>query len=400
MTKTGRSRGIPHIEDLPVKEFQNAMERIAEYEITEKVDGSEILFGIDDKGFYTSRETHGGGRVYNVEEYGVTFSNTYKRSAHIVLESVLTHLKSAGLEPGDQVEAEVLYGEVPNVVPYSADTSYIIFLRTTEGTVDIDQLKQKLDGHSLNISIMTPFSPNGRDIFYKTVENTWKFSRTPVIPNKIPTHVSRLRDPAEVKNTILEQFVRMTPSAFGPSDGWIEGIVLVNPVTGHRFKVVDKDVFLTEKNHQWKHRDELMEYPRSPKYVNSILGRMLVDIATDLGHDVLGTIMAKKYLRSMGKNTEERLAYLMDGTTRLPHWLFTVRKTRSILSRRLDKYEEEIKVFNHGYSPTSIQRTKETFATFFALLDTMEKGLEKSNNIEEMIMVFLGKQLRDIENET
>jgi hypothetical protein len=337
-----------------------------------------------------------------VSEYGVTFSNTYKRSAHIALEKVLTHMEGAGLKPGDQVEAEVLYGEVPNVVPYSADTSYIIFLRTTEGTVNIDRLKQKLDGHSLNISIMTPYTPDGVRIFTRPEEHKWKFSRTPVIPNTIPTYVSRLRDPVEVKNVILEKFVRQIPSAFGPEDGWIEGIVLANPITGHRFKVVDKDVFLAEKKFQWAHRDAIMEYPRSPKYVNSIFGRMLVRMADYLGNEALGTIQAKRYLRNLGSNTTERISMLMEDK-KISHvaanWGWAISSARIELNRELGKYEAEILTPRHGLSENSIKRTRETFATLFNHLDQLEKDIKSAKNMEELILVFLGKQLKDIEGE-
>jgi hypothetical protein len=403
MTTKGRSRGIPHIEDLPLKEFHKALNRISEYEITEKVDGSEILFGIDEKGFYTSRESHGGGRVYDVNEYGVTFSNTYKRSAHIALESVLTQLKSAGLKPGDQVEAEVLFGEVPNVVTYSADTNYIIFLRTTEGDVDIDHLTQELDGQSLSISITTPFTDNGIYIDYRLETNSWKFSRTPVIPNTIPIYVSKFSNQLKVKEEILTTFVRKTSSAFGPKNGWIEGIVLSNPITNHRFKVVDKDVFLSQKKHQWRHRDELMEYPRSPKYVTSVYGNMLAAFSSILDAEELGTIMAKKYLRQIGNTTTERLAFLAAGqsfTTLITHWNSTIKFYKTVLLRRVDKYEEKIKVLDHGLSPTSIKRTKETFATLYAQIGALEEGILNAKSTEALIFVFLEKQLRDLENET
>ena len=102
------SKGITHIEDLSVGKFVSVVKNISEYEITEKVDGAQLLFGIDNIGFYTSRETKGGRRIYNQSEYGLKFSETYMRSAHVLLESVLPLMKSAGLWPGCQVEAEVL----------------------------------------------------------------------------------------------------------------------------------------------------------------------------------------------------------------------------------------------------------------------------------------------------
>ncbi len=166
MKLTEVSNGISHIEDLPIKEFIEILTNFKQYNITEKVDGAQLLFGIDSVGFYTSRETKGGTRIYNEADYGITFASTYMRSSHKLLEQMLPYLKGAGLKSGDQVEAEVLYGELPNVVPYSADTNYLIFLRTTEGTVNIDRLQQKLDGQSVSVSLVSPFTDNGRTIEY------------------------------------------------------------------------------------------------------------------------------------------------------------------------------------------------------------------------------------------
>ncbi|MFI5237636.1 MAG: hypothetical protein ACHQLA_06855 [Ignavibacteriales bacterium] len=175
------SKGISHIEDLPVAEFIKTLNNLHEYSFTEKLDGAQILFGIDENGFYTSRETKGGIRIYNEKDYGISFPSTYMRSSHKLLEEVLPLLREAGLRLGDQVEAEVLYGELPNVVRYSADTNYLIFLRTTEGEVNIDRLKQKLDGQSIPISLLTPYTPDGRFIELREETNNWKFSRAPRI---------------------------------------------------------------------------------------------------------------------------------------------------------------------------------------------------------------------------
>src|SRR5690606_21069841 len=103
------SRGITHIEDLEIKEFLDVVRDLKKYTVTEKVDGSQILFGIDERGFYTSRESKGGARVYSAEDYELKFSSSYMRSAHLLLEHVLPTLRDAGLHPGNQVEAEVLF---------------------------------------------------------------------------------------------------------------------------------------------------------------------------------------------------------------------------------------------------------------------------------------------------
>jgi len=197
--------GISHIEDLPLTEFIKVVNTLHEYELTEKLDGAQILFGIDDKGFYTSRETKGGYRIYSESEYGLGFAETYMRSAHKLLEQSLPALRAAGLRPGDQVEAEVLYGELPNVVPYSADTNYLIFLRRTEGQVNIDRLKENLCGQSLSITLMSPFTDDGRTIHLREETNSWQFSRAPKIPVDIPNVQKAVTKPMNVLISYLKK---------------------------------------------------------------------------------------------------------------------------------------------------------------------------------------------------
>lgn len=199
------SRGIPHIEDLSVDEFLNLLETLSEYTATEKVDGSQILFGIDENGFYTSRETKGGDRVYTIEDYELSFPTTYMRSAHKLLESVLPLLKEAGLRPGDQVEAEVLYGGLPNVVPYSEDSNYLIFLRTTEGSVNIDRLKQKIDGRSLSVTLESPITEDAKTIKLVEKTNLWTFSRVPQIPVNLKKISESLRPKIQEINKYLNK---------------------------------------------------------------------------------------------------------------------------------------------------------------------------------------------------
>ena len=174
--------GIPHIEDLPVNQFVQTLRTLSEYEITEKVDGSQLLFGIDERGLYTSREGKGGDRIYSANDYPKTFANVYMISAHKALKSALYKMEEAGLKIGDQVEIEVLYGELPNVVAYSPDKNYIIFLRTTEGDVDIDNLRMALNGVSSNVFLHeVPFTTDGKHIQYEERHDRWFFSSTPKI---------------------------------------------------------------------------------------------------------------------------------------------------------------------------------------------------------------------------
>jgi len=173
------SEGITHVEDLAVHDFIDALRNFDQYEISEKVDGSNIRFGIDNHGFYTTRETKGGERVHDVEEYAVQFSTTFQRSAHLALEAVLPIMEKYGLSTGDQVEAEVLFGKLPNAVPYSGETNQIIFLRVITGEVELDQLKESLDGETITINLEAPYTLDGKSVRIIPEEHIWTFAKTP-----------------------------------------------------------------------------------------------------------------------------------------------------------------------------------------------------------------------------
>lgn len=461
------SRGISHIEDVPVGEIIEILTTLPNFTVTEKVDGAQILFGIDNKGFYTSRETKGGERIYNEGDYGITFSSTYMRSAHKLLEQMLPVLKGAGLRPGDQVEAEVLYGQVPNVVPYSADTNYLIFLRTTEGTVNIDRLKQKLDGQAVSVSLVSPFTDDGKSITLRENTNNWKFARVPVIEknyntalinryiiemkhylaiidsftmqplgvvletplNKIPDWVTpgtwkhvkeyikerreEIRSELEkdhifpLKTVLLNNFVRETASAFGPSvdeGGWIEGVVLRHKTTGKMVKLVDKDVFGTIREMAWKKRNMLTERSKGATSATSFMGRLLLDMSTSIGHPELGTMQAKNYLRKAGTITEERLSSLAEGTdfdSVRSYWvsLFEIRHTE--LEKDLNNYEKEEVDLPIGTCRSSAaaikERTMQTFAQAFQQINEMQIATLQARETNDLLKILVGKQLGELD---
>ena len=397
------SRGITHIEDLATPEFIRVVNNLKEYYITEKVDGAQLLFGIDENGFYTSRETKGGMRVYAEEGYDIKFSSTYMRSAHLLLEAVLPQLMEAGMRPGDQVEAEVLYGPLPNVVPYSEDTNYLIFLRTTEGTVNIDRLRVQLAEQALTVRLESPVAHTGRDMILEEEENIWKFSSVPSLPvnfKKVEREVSSKmmqlasylksysgyhtlsnfvvesiplnRRPAwcqpedwkyekeelkeirtrvqettykmklEIKEILLNHIVRNQSSSFGPlleDGGWIEGAVLRHKDSGRMVKLVDKNVFGVAREFAWDVRNQLTERAKSTEGNLSFLGSLYVDLATAVGHPELGTIRSKQYASKLNLNEEVDSAINIDNVKE--YWINLLETREQKLLLELDKYENE-----------------------------------------------------------
>ncbi len=171
--------GIIHIEDLQVEEFIDAVRNLNQYNITEKIDGFNLKFSLDEDGFLTFGK--GDKRIYNADDWGNEFRYTGFKSAHKALEKMVPTMLEAGFQKDDIVEVEVLYGKLPNTVPYLSESNKIILLRIIDGTVDLNKLREALDGITIDVALSAPYTDDGRSIQEKEAVHSWTFSKTPHI---------------------------------------------------------------------------------------------------------------------------------------------------------------------------------------------------------------------------
>jgi DNA-binding transcriptional MerR regulator len=205
------SEGITHIEDLPVEQFIGAVRNINLYDISEKIDGTNLHFGLDESGrFFTSRESKGGKRFYNFEEWGDKFWQTGFKSAHLALEKISKFLTNKKLlKLGDQIETEILFGQLPNTVPYSGDTNQIILLRPIAGEdlIDLsnrlDKIKQATEGSSVSVNVPNvPFTDDGKRIEFQLEKHKWRMSQTPQVDKA-------LIDQLNMKSQLEDELVKL-----------------------------------------------------------------------------------------------------------------------------------------------------------------------------------------------
>jgi hypothetical protein len=409
MTPTSK-KGITHIEDLSPDNFIGLLSNLRDYRVTEKVDGSQILFGLDDLGFYTSRESKGGERVYNSDDYTVSFHTTYRRAAHALLEQVLPQLRDGGLVVGDQIEAEVLYGGLPNVVPYSDSINYLVFLRTVTGDVDIGTVQKKLMGLTVQLCLPTPVTHDGRTATVENRTSQWRFSSVPEVSIDIPKidiavgkKLIAMQDyldektrwgidirelvsmplnrmplwcPKEswantkaelqvareygrntlqemklgIKESLLISAVRSLGSKFNDSkDSWVEGIVLRHRETGEMVKVVDKEFFGIAREFAWQVRNGLAKKPSGIVGDISFMGQVSVGLASMLAHPHLGTTYAKTLVGKIDISTvvfPEKSSMLS----------FLESSHRDLVDR-LDKYEYEEHLYSVVIGQNECSRT-------------------------------------------
>lgn len=173
------TEGISHINDqkIPLDKFIEILKNIKDFEVTEKVDGANLWFGFDMEGkLYTSRGKKEGGEFYNQHDWGSDFKDTGFKSAHAALKNSKNEIATAGMNPGDIIEVEILFGDKPNAIPYWPNQ--IIFLRIIEGDPDLVQIADALEGKIVISEVENvPYTDDGRTIERRNESHEWIFSK-------------------------------------------------------------------------------------------------------------------------------------------------------------------------------------------------------------------------------
>jgi hypothetical protein len=298
---------ITHIEDLPPRDFIRELKSINQKIITEKLDGANLWFGVDDKGFFTSREGKNPKqkRFYEVSDYPIIANYNGFRAAHLALEKAKKIILKY-LQPRDMIEIEVVFGSQPNTVSYANEgTNYIIILRGISDTPEerVKKLSNALSGQEVTVVSTMLSSIDGNTLQSNDESLKWKFETvrpiTNIDVNKISEVESKIkelenfldekneklqeltndevvnlslnkikqdrRDLAKderervkkyilekfklpIKKVLLSRFVKNIKPMLGGSKNdseniGIEGVVLRDPNSDNQIKIVDRDVF-------------------------------------------------------------------------------------------------------------------------------------------------------------
>lgn len=153
-------KSIKHLKNLAPGEVLSLLKSDI-WEVSEKLDGSNIEFGFDEKGFYTSREEFGGDRYYSVDDYPFGLASEFGIVCHAILEQNKDKFIAAGMKEGDKINCEALIGFCPNTIPYGNDE--IVYLSSE--TIDINALPVIKNETA---SVRVPDFDGSGDIKYKT----------------------------------------------------------------------------------------------------------------------------------------------------------------------------------------------------------------------------------------
>ena len=394
---------MKRIEDMSYIDTVRFLSELEEYTVCEKIDGSQLLVGKDNNGFYTSRETKSGLRVYNSLDYPVNSTTCYMIAAHEVLETIIAgHLKA-----GDQLEVEVIYGPQPNVISYLPDTSTIVLLRTITGDVDCVNLADLMSNYTYTSVSPHVFSTTGLDLHESTKTMFWNVQSLIFAPidmqlisrlRSIPDH-GKLRKVEllhQLKQVIIDNLVTGKSSLFGVDaifGGIIEGVVLRDR-HGKLLKVIDDEVFTKLKNKCWKWRDGITKKQYRPHSNASINSRLLERLGETLGNPELGTTQAKKCLALLGDSCDEILSVLIGIHTfdsLKEAWL-------RILDIALDGIVLELTAYTlaQPYKDAIHERTVLAFAEYNKHIHDMHDKVNFAACTGDIILVLVGKYLKEL----
>ena len=290
---------IKHFENLNHKNIIDFLRDPESFVATEKIDGSQLYFGIDQSGrFYTTYNLK--DIFYSADDYECVFSSNYRKFAHVALELSLPKLRNIGLDNDSLVKVEVLYGTLPNVVEYRFRNT-IVFLECVRGTVNLNRVEQEFSGQPLSVSthILTCGSDLDTQVkseitdayfttvpewnyrvgvlfeqqyfYYKTfldkitscglsrgdildlnLSHTKKYSidksAMTILKDSIKEENERIK--LVIKETLLNHVVRNKPGKLGSE--WVEGVVFKSG--NFTFKLVDKSVFRKLQMFYWQER--------------------------------------------------------------------------------------------------------------------------------------------------
>lgn len=273
------SEGIKHIEDLKPNELLDLLNSWnigdKEFEVTEKVDGRSLNFGVDSEGFHISSKTK---KFRSETEYpSLYFYDDFKKY-HTLLQNIdFLDIIQKVLNSNDIQQIE-FFGEAiasydSNIVLYDksiiGEGVYIVFGIKADGeslnTSDINNVTKEINKQS-EIKFYPNFIVDTKNIKFEEKYITTlktiieKYGNILSKPVRNPLDKALKEKVKKIINLIgkksKETFLGKMSNYKSPLGGDIEGYVVKLP-DGNLVKIVDKNKFTKEKMQNWKYIEEM-----------------------------------------------------------------------------------------------------------------------------------------------
>jgi hypothetical protein len=478
------NEGISNLEDLDIKTFIDYVRRLDTLHATEKLDGTGMYFGLDDQGqFYTSRAGNNQPKYHESSEYPYYAANNALRGAHAALERKVRDIQ-ATLSPGDAIEVEVIHGRQPNTISYGLDDkNFIAILGPANDTNQIksDQLEGSLLNQEVSVKSIIVDSEDGENLDRKLTSQTFRFvgpQKIDLTKNKglnVEKHLKKLESflesssgvnnlsnfelmtvslgsipkeervqakevkdriiaevkskfKVQIKKELLDKIVGKARPMLGAGDlngdedVGIAGVVIHDPETGERIKLVDKDGFSTLNTFNYAVRNQIAGNVRTLddqapiESRGGITGVMKIRIAKLLGNPELAMGRAAKQIFRDNKGetptqTLKKVASILNGQNDFNGLkmkvVAVIKATSDELAQMLadfKKHKDDPDVTYRlkmksgktiGLSPEVIKRTLLTFAETKRNLGELQENVEQTKSFDNLIGVLYGRAARE-----
>jgi len=279
--KEERRGGLMHFEDLSPAELLNFLKAWNEnnqgFEVTEKVDGKDMEFGVDEEGFYTSSRNT---KARQSTDYAENFMFDDFRLFHERLQNI-NILGAVGNAVGHKVNTVSVKGEGiasydSNVTLYSQEKigkGVFIIIHVIADGKGLDRAQVEKFAANLSSQGETKFTATPKvgvgAVKFKHVEKLAKIiqkydtiinSRTTPKTKELKTKILNVVKTIAMSNKDeMLKALQTYKSHFGDE---IEGVVFKAP-DGSMVKVIDKSQFLKRKNLNWHYMEQISMLDRS-----------------------------------------------------------------------------------------------------------------------------------------
>ncbi len=481
------TEGLINLEDLDAPAFIELLRNLHTMQATEKLDGTSLWLGVDGDKIYTCRPNgKPASRFYAADDYPYLSSNNGLRSAHAALQQKEREIRTV-LNDGEQVELQIIFGRQPNAVAYGLDDhNYIVITDGAGETSDVKaaQLSALLNNQQVSVKTTTVESPDGKNLDRKITTQSFRFTELkPLKTDKLKdSKLNKILDDLEkflkssssvkglsnqellstsltsipqeqreaaktaraavvaeietrfkkvAKKEILTSLISSLKSSLSAAelhddeDIGVEGIVVKDPVSGSKVKILDTEVFSTVNDFNFALRNRISGSIRTidPSATiearGGLIGLMRIRIAELMGNPelALSRVAKEVFAANAGSTTTDTIknvAAILNGSD----YNGTKTKIDAIIDATLAELASLLETFTAthadpeksyklklkngktiGLSDSVVKRTLVAFAEAKRNLEELKTNVKNADSFAQLVSVLYGRAAKDLHSE-
>jgi hypothetical protein len=411
---------IPHFDQMTAKEYQALFSPDGLVEMTEKYDGSNVSFGVNENGDVYLK-TKKGAPITDEALYfdmAVKYNNdVFKSFGELLQDLKKDSIKKLLSDHKDvQIFCEFFSKSQMNVITYNpfmiGEGALVILsiMKNGENIIDKYEAAEIEEDLTRCIAFTSGRTVYGRSTIKMSMvesmkaffgasiydQNTFSIltsrKRTgPIFEKKKALQENFKQNIKEIKGRLLE-FLKNQPSSLGASR--IEGAVLRNTKTRQMAKLVDLEEFGKERERQWAGIGALR------KYRSQLFDRLYTNVFGDADIFVMKEKMHQKLFEAIELNgdrfdhTEDMLLVLFkDADREINYPIIEDERIVEILKEHSNKVGDALSEVDANDSKAVVDTSNAVYAERNAIVQLLSKSITYSEFYASLIEFILGPRL-------